>query len=185
MSCAVNTTNLVNFGCPTMSGTDIPRQLSDGGRYDPILRLAQVQIQPPRNPNKPLTPFSIVDILNSGADEMHNIRRKHQRHSHHYRQQQQQQLHEPASIKRPWDDGSCKSAGFSTDFDDDDDYDDDDDVDDRDDEEIDVVDEVNAKKGLGGCKAVCPLDALLKMASKAFDSRSAENLNDGAYIYYA
>ena len=36
------------------SGTD---------RYASLKRLAMVQIHPPRNPNKPLTPFSISDIL--------------------------------------------------------------------------------------------------------------------------
>ncbi len=36
----------------------------DQDRYAPIKRLAMIQIQPPRNPNKPLTPFSITDILN-------------------------------------------------------------------------------------------------------------------------
>ena len=36
------------------SGTD---------RYANLKKLAMVQINPPRNPNKPLTPFSISDIL--------------------------------------------------------------------------------------------------------------------------
>ena len=36
-------------------------------RYAPIKRLAMVQIHPPRNPNKPLTPFSISDILDKEA----------------------------------------------------------------------------------------------------------------------
>ena len=41
-------------------------------RYAPIKRLAMVQIHPPRNPNKPLTPFSISDIL----DKETSLKRK-------------------------------------------------------------------------------------------------------------
>merc|ERR1711964_565429 len=32
-------------------------------QYEPIRKLAMVQLQPPRNPNKPFTAFSIKDIL--------------------------------------------------------------------------------------------------------------------------
>ena len=38
-------------------------------RYEPIKRLGMVQVQPPRNPNKPLTSFFINDILNSSSSE--------------------------------------------------------------------------------------------------------------------
>ncbi|XP_059169120.1 transcription factor LBX1-like [Physella acuta] len=49
----------------------------DEGRdnYEPIKRLAMVQIQPPRNPCKPFTSFCIKDILgapNAGAEDKHN-----------------------------------------------------------------------------------------------------------------
>nr|ABQ10642.2 homeodomain protein Lbx [Platynereis dumerilii] len=37
-------------------------------RYEPIKRLGMVQVQPPRNPNKPLTSFFISDILNSSSN---------------------------------------------------------------------------------------------------------------------
>ncbi len=40
-----------------------PQSNAAGDRYEGLKRLAMVQIHPPRNPNKPLTPFSIHDIL--------------------------------------------------------------------------------------------------------------------------
>ncbi|XP_045189833.2 transcription factor LBX1-like [Mercenaria mercenaria] len=36
-------------------------------KYEPIRKLSMVQVQPPRNPNKPFTSFGINDILNSNG----------------------------------------------------------------------------------------------------------------------
>lgn len=46
--------------------------VSDGSgaftdKYEPIRKLSMVQVQPPRNPNKPFTSFGINDILNSNG----------------------------------------------------------------------------------------------------------------------
>ena len=40
--------------------------------YEPIHRLAMIRVQPPRNPNKPFTSFSIADILANSTKTSHN-----------------------------------------------------------------------------------------------------------------
>lgn len=64
----------------TMSKTD-----EDDGRdkYEPIRRLSMVQLQPPRNPAKPLTSFCIKDILGIASMESErNIQKSNNPHSY-------------------------------------------------------------------------------------------------------
>ena len=80
---------------PPTEKTDNPSQ----DRYEPIKRLALVQIQPPRNPNKPITPFGISDILHGtvGRKGAESCR----------------------GIVRPWDDDSQSRASSADDIEDD------------------------------------------------------------------
>ena len=132
-------------------------------QYEPIKRrLALLRLQPPRNPNKPPTPFLIRDILNGRVG-------KRRRHC---------EAATPAVIVRPWLETPCSpgsrggSAGSVSD--DIDEYDDDED---DEDEEI----EVEEKKPPAN-QSVSPLDALLKMATKTFDTlKSHEEQQQGRY----
>ncbi|KAL4231198.1 Transcription factor lbx1 [Mactra antiquata] len=60
---------------------------SDGGgngtsdKYEPIRKLSMVQVQPPRNPNKPFTSFRINDILNENeCQTTEQLRGRHHQH---------------------------------------------------------------------------------------------------------
>lgn len=118
-----------------------------GDGFAPLKRLAMVQVQPPRNPNKPLTSFFISDILFS-------------------RREAEERIIPPKNqdIKRPWmdspipssDEGSCRS-------------DSDEDI------EIDVADSPPQKR-ISNHKPT-PLDALFQMASKTFDGNESGNLS--------
>lgn len=56
----------------------------DGGgdgisdKYEPIRKLSMVQVQPPRNPNKPFTSFRINDILNANGCSADQLQSRHQ-----------------------------------------------------------------------------------------------------------
>lgn len=56
-------------------------------KYEPIRKLSMVQVQPPRNPNKPFTSFGINDILQSngcrtGPQQNHRHLHKHSAEKH-------------------------------------------------------------------------------------------------------
>lgn len=124
--------------------------------YDGIKKLASIQVFPPRNPNKPLTPFSIKDILtgNRGSDKP----------ADHHR-----------AFVRPWDSVSTNStsSGQSSGRDDNEEDEDDDDI------EIDIVNTVTVKDK----NKPSPLDALLKMTSKTFEGLDPHgNPREGNYI---
>ncbi|XP_064631299.1 transcription factor LBX1-like [Lineus longissimus] len=105
--------------------------------YGPIRKLAMVQ--PPRNPEKPLTSFTIRDILNIPS-------RKSDKSGTRSREFQ-------VGIVRPWN-LSLKDQKRERDW--------------ESDEEIDVVDEP-FKPQLRGGGLMSPLDALLRMANKTFE----------------
>ena len=122
-------------------------------------RLALLRLHPPRNPNKPPTPFLIRDILNGRVGK-----------------RRRQCGATPAVIVRPWLETPCSSGsrGGSAGSVSDDigEYDDDED---DEDEEI----EVEEKKPPAN-QSVSPLDALLKMATKTFDTlKSHEEQQQG------
>ena len=129
-------------------------------QYESIKRrLALLRLQPPRNPNKPPTPFLIRDILNGRVGK-----------------RRRSEAATPAVIVRPWLETPCSpgsrggSAGSVSD--DNDEYDDDED---DEDEEIEVVEKKPPANQL-----VSPLDALLKMATKTFDTlKSHEEQQQG------
>ncbi|XP_048745674.1 transcription factor LBX1-like [Ostrea edulis] len=109
-------------------------------QYEALRKLAMVQVGPPRNPNKPLTSFSISDILGGNNNNVN-------------RRQVQRNLNNNAvrSIVRPWDsrcspgrDSECSS----------------------DEEEINVEDD---EPSLPLLQNDSPLDALMKMANKTFE----------------
>lgn len=134
-------------------------------QYEPIKRLALLRLQPPRNPNKPPTPFLIRDILNGRVGKR--------------RRQCGPVGAAPRDvIVRPWLEtpmspcGRGGSAGSVSD-DIDDDYD-------EDDEEI----EVEEKKPPAN-QSVSPLDALLQMATKTFDGlKSHETQPNGKHLIH-
>lgn len=109
-------------------------------KYEPIRKLAMVQIQPPRNPNKPFTSFCIKDILSPN-----NV--SHHRNFHFNNCPN-------SRIVRPWDIRS--SPGRDSDL-----------SSDAEDEEINVDDDepVHPIKS----NKVSPLDALMEMANKTFE----------------
>ena len=155
-------------------------------RYAPYNRLAQVQIHPPRNPNKPLTPFSISDILTGRAAAAAAQRRKAAQQDGGEKadrgggraaggapgaappQPANINYLGPLSIVRPWADASPANRLGSP-------------VSDRCDEseedseeEIEVDDDPNQIKiKLKVNSAQSPLDALLQMTSKTFDGMDA------------
>jgi homeobox protein LBX len=109
-------------------------------QYEALRKLAMVQVGPPRNPNKPLTSFSISDIL--GGNNNTATRRQVQRNLNN---------NTVRSIVRPWDsrcspgrDSECSS----------------------DEEEINVEDD---EPSLPLLQNDSPLDALMKMANKTFE----------------
>lgn len=116
----------------------------DSGKdqYEPIRKLAMVQLQPPRNPNKPFTSFAIKDILGSSKNNNNNVHRN---------------LHfnnviNNARIVRPWDTRSrpVHDSELSSD---------------AEEEEINVDDDDHMPM----IKTVSPLDALMEMANKTFE----------------
>ncbi|KAK2186287.1 hypothetical protein NP493_208g03034 [Ridgeia piscesae] len=117
-------------------------------QYEPIKRLALLRLQPPRNPNKPPTPFLIRDILNGRVGK---------------RRRQCGAVGAPTRdvIVRPWLEtprSPCSRGGSAGSVSDD--------VDDYDDDEEEI--EVEEKKPPAN-QSVSPLDALLQMATKTFD----------------
>ena len=127
-------------------------------QYEPIRKLAMVQIQPPRNPNKPFTSFCIKDILSPN-----NV--PHQRNFHFNNCSN-------SRIVRPWDIRS--SPGRDSEL-----------SSDAEDEEINVDDDeplhqIKSNK-------VSPLDALMEMANKTFEGletaeTAGKKLNNLIYI---
>ncbi|VDI73041.1 transcription factor LBX1-like [Mytilus galloprovincialis] len=111
-------------------------------QYEPIRKLAMVQIHPPRNPNKPFTSFCIKDILSS------NNVSHHQRNFH---------FNNCANsrIVRPWDirSSSGRDSELSSD---------------AEDEEINVDDDEPVHQ-INKSNKVSPLDALMEMANKTFE----------------
>ena len=154
-------------------GTGTTTMLPD--RYEPFKRLAMIQVHPPPNPNKPLTPFSITDILNG------RTRRPERRNgdtgaatggaisalspgSVHFPAANSRlfrshviRTRTPApdakAFLRPWDDVTSPSNSTSDDND----------------EEIEIDEEKPPQD-----KSVSPLDALFQMTSKTFDGRAAD-----------
>ena len=141
-------------------------RLRQGKRYDPILRLAQVQPQ-----SKPLRSFFIADILSARGSEPRT-----------YAVTTPTPVAGPRMtgvIKRPWDDShSSRSGGYSTDVEDDEEVDDD-----EEEEEISVDDEKGPSL-LTTKSVVCPLDALLKMTSKTFDSQDKSTSENGRKFFF-
>lgn len=113
-------------------------------QYDPIRKLAMVQLQPPRNPNKPFTSFNIRDILGNGS----SVRRPIQV-IHHNRGL----CNTGVRIVRPWDTGPSPIPSRDSDSTSDSD------------EEINVDDD----EPLPSLKTVSPLDALMAMTNKTFE----------------
>ncbi len=130
-----------------------------GDRYEPIKRLALVQIQPPRNPNKPLTPFSIQDILSQSRSHAHNNKLDNDGPS---------DARSTLSFIRPWADSPPpRSSTSSSEFDED--------------EEIQVEDD---PPKVFGPHDSSPLDALLQMTSKTFEGLDAHQTNaDGKWSF--
>jgi len=164
-------------------------------------RLADAQ--PPRNPVKPLTPFSIADILRDGHSSSPSppmVHGKHVRASVEAgRRRSPDSTLQPrrpssrraedggrrtphgATITRPWDDTE-RSRQHSTDAEDDDDCDDV--IDDDEEIEVDDVEATrltttgktvnrDAAASQSTTSSVCPLDALLRMTSQPFDDPSS------------
>ena len=139
--------------CGSESSSD-----GDGGRdqYEPIKRLALVQIQPPRNPNKPLTPFRITDIL-----QPRGLKRNRAGIERDAAEQEEEEGLPVirTTIVRPWDrtpDSPHSSQGEEEDAEDDDE-----------DIEIDVEGDKPAVQKQQ--KGPSPLDALLQMTNKTFE----------------
>ena len=144
-------------------------------RYGPIKKLALVQIQPPRQPNRPLTSFFISDILSNkcgGRKRAHsdsvNINNNSLNHNHHHNHNNNHNHHNHhRHIVRPWDCDSGKDSSIEDDDDEDDD-----------DEEIDVED---IKPATSDKKSVSPLSALLQMTNKTFEGLDTKGNGDGRY----
>nr|QEE82517.1 LBX [Urechis unicinctus] len=148
-------------------------------RYEVLHRLSLVQVQPPRNPNKPLTPFYITDILNGGSrNNRGNTNECPRGNQSHFSRGSPRPVppSDPVTLRspshthhrgivRPW-------AGSTGDDDDDDRHKDEDEGDDEDEVEIEV-DEV--KVPLADGKNCSPLDALFQMTSKTFDVREGRS----------
>ncbi|KAK6174607.1 hypothetical protein SNE40_017848 [Patella caerulea] len=133
--------------------------------YDSIHKLAMIQLQPPRNPNKPFTSFSIRDILASPSPkEVIRTPSPRERLSPRDRlsgNSPRQILSRPynrgrlsvslsnSRIVRPWD-NIAESESSS-------------------DEEINVDDDDEDEEAPSPClKSVSPLDALMAMTNKTF-----------------
>ncbi|KAL3863184.1 hypothetical protein ACJMK2_004951 [Sinanodonta woodiana] len=116
---------------------------SDGrDLYEPFHKLAKVQIQPPRNPNKPPTSFRIRDIL--GIDDSRN----NHRHGN-------EGVAVVPRIVRPWDVSPCSGRDSENSSD-------------LEDREINVEDDTPPKTDKHD-KDVSPLDALMGMTNKIFE----------------
>ncbi|ELU03843.1 hypothetical protein CAPTEDRAFT_209539 [Capitella teleta] len=134
-----------------------------GPRYESLQRLALVQLHPPRNPNKPLTPFSITDILDGRAQPSRSSPTSLSHSPPSRRTPYDGRLPvrpvpqtPPKTFLRPW--ATSSPEGRTEDEMDDDDLED---------EEIEVDDEKPPKSS----SKTSPLDALFQMTSKTFDSR--------------
>ncbi|XP_033756937.1 transcription factor LBX1-like [Pecten maximus] len=121
-------------------------------QYEPIRKLAMVQLQPPRNPNKPFTSFAIKDILGSSNNNNNN-------------NVQHRNLHFNNAINsrivRPWDTRS--SPGRDSEL-----------SSDAEEEEINVDDDDQ----IPSLKTVSPLDALMEMANKTFEGLETADAAD-------
>ena len=183
---SLTATTSTGAGTPLVGLRPPYRRTADGAelrdRYAPIKRLALVQIQPPPNPNKPLSRFSISDILsgNTGSrdgergvitgGQSHSPRSNHHRAAfylpHHHALPHPLLPSPPGSIHRPWTasprPGTSESGGDSV-------------VDSE--EEIDVVDDPPPARGSGSqTDDASPLNALLQMTSKTFEGLDAQSL---------
>lgn len=166
-------------------------------RYAPIKRLALVQIHPPRNPDKPLTPFGISDILTArvpkrkaddrmNGDFLEARKDMGQPAGSHCKAGLAPDApgcinlgHSPGSIVRPWADSSSAGLGRGSPVSSRDESE-------SEDEEIEVDDDPQATKSkLTQSNSQSPLDALLQMTSKTFDGMDASSMHsDGEYSYY-
>ena len=164
-------------------------------RYAPIKRLALVQIHPPRNPNKPLTPFSISDILTGRANRGKSDRERQDGH----RGRDDRDKQRPAAVNnhaaanpgqgnvtlgmgaivRPWADslsavGRHSSVGSEQE-----------ESGSEEDEEIEVDDDPDTVKKFSADSSQSPLDALLQMTSKTFDGMDAASQHsEGKWFHH-
>jgi len=145
---------------------------------DPYQRLADAQ--PPRNPAKPLTPFSIADILRDGQPTSPSppaVVRGRQVRAGRSPDSTLRPRRPRSAISRPWNDDE-RPRRYSTDEEDDDCNDI---LDDDEEIEVDVEDSARPTSSTTTSNrhhittsqtstTVCPLDALLRMTSQPFDS---------------
>ena len=129
-------------------------------KYEPIRRLAMVQVQPPRNPDKPFTSFGIKDIL--GANGRTNMMPSKNSHSHNRNlhslnhNRRNIRVANVTRIVRPWDASPTPGRNSENSSD-------------ADDEEINVEDDDDdGPIAASALKDVSPLDALMEMANKTF-----------------
>ncbi|XP_069139061.1 transcription factor LBX1-like [Argopecten irradians] len=124
-------------------------------QYEPIRKLAMVQLQPPRNPNKPFTSFAIKDILGSSNNNNNN----NNNNIHHRNLHLNNAIN--SRIVRPWDTRS--SPGRDSEL-----------SSDAEEEEINVDDDDQ----IPSLKTVSPLDALMEMANKTFEGLETADAAD-------
>ncbi|XP_060069539.1 transcription factor LBX1-like [Ylistrum balloti] len=124
-------------------------------QYEPIRKLAMVQLQPPRNPNKPFTSFAIKDILGSSNNNNNNTNSNVQHRNLHFNNAIN------SRIVRPWDNRS--SPGRDSEL-----------SSDAEEEEINVDDDDH----IPSLKTVSPLDALMEMANKTFEGLETADAAD-------
>ncbi|XP_013378788.1 transcription factor LBX1 [Lingula anatina] len=132
---------------------DISTSPSSSDFYEPIKKLASVQLFPPRNPEKPFTPFSISDILAPRDNKPYITNNNNNNNS-------SSTNNNNVHFVRPWDTSSTSSSNghIAEDEEEDEDI------------EIDIVD--NDKAILDRVKP-SPLDALFQMTSKTFEGLDA------------
>ena len=129
-------------------------------KYEPIRRLAMVQLHPPRNPDKPFTSFGIKDILgaNGRTNIVTNKNSYSQNRSLNSLSQNRRNIRVATvtRIVRPWDASPTPGRNSENSSD-------------ADDEEINVEDDDDDKPiPASALKDVSPLDALMEMANKTF-----------------
>ena len=126
-------------------------------RYESLRRLALVQVQPPRNPNRPLSSFFIADILGGRVG-------KRAREDDVEREVNGRvNLGLGLGIVRPW---ACSPPPRSEDS-----------PSEADDEEIDVEEDDPPPKAIMNKKGPSPLDALLQMTNKTFEGLDTQVQN--------
>ena len=130
-------------------------------KYEPIRKLAMVQLHPPRNPDKPFTSFGIKDILGSNGrtNMVANKTSYSQSRSLNSLNQNRRNIRVATvtRIVRPWDASPTPGRNSETSSD-------------ADEEEINVEDDDDDDKPISASalKDVSPLDALMEMANKTF-----------------